>query len=106
MTERKRLPNRRQCNRYEFVHGGFRYFGVIGFRPGTKEPTELFLQAGKAGTAIEAIARDAAILASLALQHGAGVDDLRHALTRLDNNSPAGPVAALLDHFAKNRDTL
>ena len=59
-----------------------------------------FLQAGKAGSEVEALARDAAVLASMALQHGATVADLRAAMTRLDEGLPAGPVAHLLDIYA------
>jgi ribonucleoside-diphosphate reductase alpha chain len=94
------LPNRRQCLGYRFDHGRFRYFGTIGFDPRSMRPCEIFLQVGKAGTEIEMLARAAAVLASVALQHGATVDELRSALTRLDAGEPAGPVAALLDIYA------
>ena len=42
-------------------------------------------------------ARDAAIVASLALQHGARTDELRRALTRNSDGSAGGPLAAVLD---------
>jgi len=100
MSERTRLPNRRECARYEFTLNGFKYKGVIGFRP-DGAPAEIFLEAGRVGSEVQAVARDAAILASLALQRGATVDDLRHSLTRLENNQPAGPVAKLLDLHAQ-----
>jgi hypothetical protein len=97
MTE---LPNRRRCLTYKFKHRDFRYHGTIGFDPRTFQPCEIFLQAGKAGTRIEDVARDAAVLASMALQHGASITQLRAALTRLEDGLPAGPVAALLDIYA------
>lgn len=94
-------PNRRPCLRYPFLHGKFRYFGTIGIDPRTLSPCEVFLQAATpSGTDVEAMARDAAVLASKALQHGASIEELRAALTRLENNAPAGPVAALFDLFA------
>jgi hypothetical protein len=43
---------------------------------------ELFLNAGKAGTDVEAVARDAAITATLLFHHGGSVETLRHAVTR------------------------
>lgn len=102
MTKRNQLSPRRQCLKYTFDHGSFRYHGTIGFDPKTATPSEIFLQAGKAGTEIESMGRDAAVLASIALQHGASIPTLQHALTRLENGQPAGPIAALLDRFMKD----
>jgi len=65
---------------------------------------EVFLEGGKVGSALQAMARDAAVLASLCLQHGVPVETMRHALTRIDTppginrlGDPAGPIGALLD---------
>lgn len=93
------LPNRRLCRRYKFHHNGFRYFGTIGVNPDTLQPCEVFLQAAKSGTEVEAVARDAAVLASIALQHGATIPKLRSAMTELEGGVPAGPVARLFDLF-------
>ena len=41
--------------------------------------------------------RDGAILISLALQFGAPVETLRHAMTRDDSEAAASPLGALLD---------
>jgi hypothetical protein len=49
------------------------------------------------GTPIDIGARDAAILASLALQHGGSPDELGRALTRNGDGSAAGPLGAVLD---------
>jgi ribonucleoside-diphosphate reductase alpha chain len=77
-------------------HGGFDYVAGIGrFKDGRL--AEIFLNAAKTGTAIEATARDAAILVSLALQHGVTPTELRHALTRNADGTASGPVGALLD---------
>lgn len=97
MTDRSRLPNRRECVRYEFPHGGFRYVATIGILPEDGQPGELFLHAAKAGTSVEAAARDAAISTSLLMQFGCQIDTLRHALTRGEANEAAGPVARALD---------
>ena len=90
------LPNRRPCETLEFEHEGHRYRGCIGFdRRG--RPLEVFLSTGKPGAGVETACRDAAVAVSLALQHGAPIDTLRHAMTRLDDGSPAGPLGVLLD---------
>lgn len=101
MSDRKSLPNRRECLRMQFEHGGFRYSATVGIRPDSGEPAEIFLHTAKAGTAVEGMARDAAVIASLALQHDCPLETLRHALTRLEADEPAGPLAALLDILAK-----
>lgn len=97
------LPSRRHCLRYPFEHRGIKYFGTIGLDPQSFKPCEMFLQAGKAGSDIEAIARDAAVLASIALQHGAMIEDLRASITRLELDAPAGPVGVLLDIYATDQ---
>jgi len=99
MPERNRLPNRRPHDVFEFDHDGIGYLiGLGSFSDG--RPAEVFVNAGKAGTAIETYARDAAILLSLLLQHGCPVDTARHAITRNQDGSPSGPIGALLDRIA------
>lgn len=95
------LPPRRPSETFRFEHGGFRYFGSVSFTPEGKIG-EVFLQTGKTGTELEAMARDLAVVASIALQHGAETDVLRKALTRLDDGRPAGPLGAFLDLLAES----
>ena len=98
---RTTLPNRRLCERIKFEHRGIKYYGTIGVRPDDDVTLEIFLQAGKVGSGIEAIARDTAVFASLALQYGATIEQLRSAVTRLDDGSPAGPGGCFLDLIAQ-----
>ena len=63
--------------------------------------SEVFLNVDKSGTMIEEIARNAAIVASIALQHGATLDELRHALMRNSDGSATGALGALLDLLAE-----
>ena len=49
---------------------------------------------------IDVLSRDSAVLASLALQHGASVDTLRHALIRNADGSASGALGRLLDLLA------
>lgn len=93
---RERLPNRRRHLVFEIEHGGQCYTAGVGhFADG--RPAELFLTAAKVGTAADANARDAAVLLSLALQHGCPIETARHAILRNADGSPAGPIGAVLD---------
>jgi len=94
---RERLPDRRAHELIDLEHGGFRYVAGIGRFPDGRLAEVFINTPGKAGTGVEAIARDAAIVASLALQHGVAVETIRHAITRSSNGAAAGVVGALLD---------
>lgn len=52
---------------------------------------------GHAGSAIEAVARDAAIVVSIALQCGADLEVIRDALTKDHDGTPATLLGAALD---------
>ena len=104
MTEpaqtRQRLPNRRAHELLSFEHGGIRYTAGVGrFENG--DLAEIFLNTSKNGTAVDVNARDAAVAASLLLQHGCHVDTLRKALTRNSDGSASGPLARALDLLAE-----
>lgn len=96
MSPRHRLPNRRRHEIIDFDHAGHRFTAGMGrFADGSL--AEVFLSSTKTGTAIEAWARDSAIVASLALQHGVDADTIRHALSRDADRAAATPLAVLLD---------
>lgn len=99
---RETLPGRRPSDVVTFEHGGFRCQGSVSyFDPLTcQRPAEVFLDLGKPGSDAQAAARDAAVVASIALQHGAPLETIRRALTRLDDGRAAGPLGALLDFLA------
>lgn len=99
---RRRLRNRRQCETFEFRHGQFRFAASLGrFDDGAL--AEVFLVGPKVGTDIAAAASDAAIVASIALQFGAPVETIRHALARNSDGTAAGPLGALLDLLAAKK---
>jgi hypothetical protein len=60
----------------------------------------VFLDCSKGGTAVDVSARDSAVVASIALQHGVAPETLRHALLRNPDGSAAGPLSAVLDMLA------
>jgi hypothetical protein len=99
-ARRERLPNRRQCESFEIFHSGV-HFTVSAGRYQDGRMAEIFLSAERAGTPLEAIARDAAVLASLAFQHGADLETIRIALTRDHDGGPATALGAALDAIAE-----
>jgi hypothetical protein len=101
MTERTRLPNRRGHEVFDFEHVGQRYTASVT-RFATGEPAEIFINAAKVGTDIETVARDAAILISIAAQYGVPLEAFRHAVTRNSDGSPSGVVGKLLDLLSNN----
>jgi hypothetical protein len=95
-TPRQRLPSRRQHELWDFEHGGIAYtLGIGRFDDGSV--SEIFLNTGKHGTAVDTNARDAAIAASLLFQYICPVEVLRRALTRNGDGSASGPLAHALD---------
>jgi ribonucleoside-diphosphate reductase alpha chain len=97
---RNSLPNRRSSINLAFTHGRMQYHGSASFHS-DGSVGEVFLSAGKPGSEVEAVARDCAVMVSLALQHGTPIDVMRRAVTRLDDGTAAGPMGVLLDHLAE-----
>jgi ribonucleoside-diphosphate reductase alpha chain len=101
-ASRERLPNRRAHTLLNIEVGGFRYVAGVGHY-GHGRLAEISLNSEKGGTAIDDAARDSAVVASIALQHGVDADTLRHALIRNGNGVASGPLGTLLDLLAKAR---
>jgi hypothetical protein len=90
MSARARLPNRRG-HRFKLSLSRFPGDGIA----------ELFLSSSLVGSPVEALARDAAVTASLAFQYGCPLEVLRGALTRDHHGGPATPLGAALDAISK-----
>ncbi len=95
-TARERLPNRRASETFSFELEGLRFTASVS-RFADGRIGELFVNNHKAGNQVDTNARDAAILLSFALQHGADVDAIRKALCRDSAGRALGPIAAALD---------
>jgi hypothetical protein len=93
---RQRLPNRRLCENFSFELDGLRFTASVGRFPDGRIG-ELFLNNHKSGNQSDTNARDAAILLSFALQHGADLDEIRKALCRNSAGRALGPIARALD---------
>jgi hypothetical protein len=97
---RERLPNRRQHELISFQHAGINYVAGIG-RFADGRLAEVFLNGAKCGTDADTSAKDAAIVASLALQAGVSAAVIRHALTSNRDGSASGPLGRILDIVAE-----
>jgi hypothetical protein len=99
MSERHRLKNRRPAITTAFEHAGARFTMTAGhYADGC--PGEIFLNADRANSLLDFLMSDAAILASIALQYGAPLDELRHAMKRDSRGEPASPIGSALDRIA------
>lgn len=92
---RIRLPNRRPHETHDLEFQGQQFtLGVGRFDDGSL--AEIFVDAEKTSQ-FTAIARDAAVCLSIALQYGVPAQAMRDAVTRESNGEPAGLVGAVLD---------
>ena len=98
MSQRKRLPSRRLCKTVAFENDGHGFRLAAGFyHDGTVG--EVFLNAEKTNSTLDALASDAAILVSLALQFGCTLDELRHAVKRDGKGRAASFIGEALDRL-------
>lgn len=96
--QRQVLPDRRGGDNFEFQHKGHRYLASVRYSTAQSVvPAEIFLNSAKIDSDHDLAARDAAILASVALQYGVPLADLAHALGRDPDNSASSPIGKLLD---------
>jgi len=96
---RERGPNRRLAINSSIESAGHHFEMTEGYYPDGR-PLEVFLNADRANTLLDFLAADAAILASIALQYGASLDELRHALKRDVRGRAASPIGEALDRIA------
>jgi hypothetical protein len=100
MSAREPLPGRRYSETFKMRHGDLRsaYHVTIGCYPDGRIG-EIFISTNQVGTAIDALARDTAVLMSLCLQHGCRMETMRDALTREQNGAPSTVAAAVADRL-------
>ncbi len=99
MSERQRLPNRRASITFGVEAQGLK-FTATASRRADGSLAEIFLQNHKAGSDAGINAQDAAVVCSLALQHGVPLETIRRALMRDAQGRPSGPLGAALDLIA------
>jgi hypothetical protein len=99
MAERERLPNRRLTETFNLTSGGLTYTASISrFRDGRL--AEIFITNHKAGSTAGIMASDAAVVASIALQHGVPLQTIRGAVMRDSRGRASGPLGEALDKIA------
>ena len=101
---RQVLPQRRRAETFAIIcrnqpvtiTAGFYDDGALG---------EVFIDTGKSGADLAHVARDAAVVISLALQHGVSIETIRHAVTR-NGSEPSSIVGAVIDALPITRPAL
>jgi ribonucleoside-diphosphate reductase alpha chain len=100
VSGRERLPNRRSSETFAFTCDGRSCLATVSrFEDGRL--AEIFISDARAGSHLDHLARDAAILASIAFQYGAPIDVIRHALQRDQIGRAETPLGAALDYLAE-----
>ena len=98
---RRTLPQRRAAETFDLLFWNQPFTVTVGFyADGT--PGEVFIDGCKTGNDIQSIARDAAVLLSLALQHGVPPETIRHAVIRGASEEPASILGALVNSITTN----
>lgn len=95
---RQRLPNRRPNETFEFERDGISVKMTIGVAP-DGQPAEIFLNADRANSMLDVLMSDAAIIASLALQHGVPLATIAHAIKRDKFGIASSPIGAAIDRI-------
>jgi ribonucleoside-diphosphate reductase alpha chain len=100
MSGRERLQQRRRSVTFSFECAALRYTATVGFYPDGRLG-EVFLGNHRADSHADSCAKDSAILASIALQHGVPLDVLRKALLRDAHGRASTPIGVALDKLAE-----
>lgn len=104
LMAREVLPARRAGLAFDMTFAAENYHVTLGFYP-DKQVGEVFItrirdkSGAKLGVQLEGMARDAAILLSLAFQHGTPIETIRHAVTRDEKNQPTTIIGAVVDRL-------
>lgn len=100
------LPSRRPSVSFTVSFEGERYDVSVGYYNDARVG-EIFITrkrdktSAKVGSEhLDGVCRDTAIVMSLAIQHGASLTTIQHAVTRDEDGTPATLVGAIIDHMA------
>src|SRR6516162_7774360 len=96
---RQRLPDRRASTVFNFECNGLHYTASASWFDDGR-PGEVFVGNHRADSHADSCAKDAAILASIALQYGAPLDVLRRAVLRNSQCRPSTPIGCALNLIA------
>jgi hypothetical protein len=93
---RRRLPHRRASSSFDFRHDGVAFHVHVGFFP-DGQLGEVFIDGHKVGSALDAVASDAAVLTSLLLQLSVDPREIAHSLRKNSRGEPATAIGRALD---------
>lgn len=93
---RNRLPNRRQSTTLDVWHQNERYH-VSFSKDDFNRVKEFFVHGPKSGSDLDSIAYDIGAIASVCMQWGAPLGELRNTLSRLPSGDAASFVGSILD---------
>jgi hypothetical protein len=94
------LPNRRKADIFDLRFGEIDYVVTVG-RYVSGAVAEVFISCHKAGSTVANLARDAAVILSLALQHGTPLATLAAGVTREEDGRAAGLAGTVLDEIVR-----
>lgn len=102
MNDRQVLPQRRASFTFDIYDASGRIDLTVSYSTfETGGVAEIFVTARKIGSDMEAIARDSAILLSLALQYGCPFDTIKHALTRNRDGTAQSLMGRIIDRVVE-----
>lgn len=107
MSDRRRLPDRRIAETFDMRFGTQKtvFTVTVGYYDRTRQKIgEVFIAGTKAGSEMDAIARDGAVLLSLALQHGVPLETIRHAITRNQQGVADTIIGAVIDRISSHEE--
>jgi len=94
------LPNRRPSIIFDCEFRGTGYTVDVGYDIDGR-PMEVFIDCHQVSSDLTALARDAAVSISLALQHGCSLQTLAGAMTRDERGNAAGVAGTAIDEILK-----
>ena len=96
---RRTLPQRRASETFDLRFWSQNFTITVGRYP-DGAIGEVFIDSGKTGQDVQSTARDAAVVLSLALQHGTPIETIRRAVTRNGAGEAASILGATVDCLA------
>jgi hypothetical protein len=107
MTSRNRLPNRRASENLTFVApSGTPMTANVGYYPDGRIGEVFLVSSGKSGSDLNIAMLEISTAVSIALQHGADINEMRKAFPRTEDGRPEGPIGKLLDLLARKEPNL
>jgi hypothetical protein len=103
---RQHLPKRRENRSFVLqMSDRFNYTITLGYDGVCDgQPHEVFVDCNKLTTDMDTAGRDLAVVLSIALQHGATIEELAKSITRDEDGNPCGIAGAILDAIPAEND--